>query len=327
MSFWGKHFGSLPSRILEAARTGDLEELKVLLKRRDVKYLSDSEGVTPLDLASMNGHTEVVELLLANGASCDGSRTHSTTDNRPPLSIAALNGHKEVVKLLLANRARVDYRDSEGRTALHEVAASGDKELAELLLSNKADVNAEDRKGMTPLCYAEAKGHNDLAELLRLHGGRVPSRIQKVMMPTSPIQLKFLSVVARAAELLARGSSLVEGMKSKYHVVRLEIDIPRTLQDRNEQATDALTRTLMPLYSTKKTHFSGCSSWDRWTFETGDIFGEEVVERVSEVVEFVLQSLHDTGFLADATVIWVDCARECGENGGKQEVSRTRIWP
>ncbi|CAI8042326.1 Ankyrin repeat domain-containing protein 29, partial [Geodia barretti] len=61
-------------------------------------------GATPLYIASGKGHSEVVDILLRNGAGVDRALNDGTT----PLYIASQNGHSEVVDILLRNGAGVD---------------------------------------------------------------------------------------------------------------------------------------------------------------------------------------------------------------------------
>jgi Ankyrin repeats (3 copies)/Ankyrin repeats (many copies) len=323
MSFWKKLLDSPNAKILEAARNGDLEEVTALLKRDASVFTQDSTGLTPLHLASMNGHREVVEILLANGSDPTGFMSRSD-DGRPPLCSAALNGHKGVVALLLTKGAKVNEVDRKWRTALHEMAGSGNKEIAELLLTNKADVNAEDKEGMTPLCYAEAKGYHELAQLLRLHGGIVPSKIQNATTPTNPIQAKMRRSVAKARELVASGGVRVEG---KGHEIRIEISMGGLLYNRDIQATKNLRSKVG---HTTKWFPSEHSGGGEWRFETGRIY-ENNIEQVPEKVEYALHSLCDTGFLNDATISWIDYSTErpknFDDNEKVEELSRTRIWP
>ena len=115
----------------------------------------------------LNGHEDVVELLLANKADVNAKNN----DGQTSLELAASLGYADIVKTLLANNADVNTKDNDGQTPLH-LAASGDhKDVVELLLANKADVNAKNNDGLTPLQLAEDPGFADVVELLRQHGG------------------------------------------------------------------------------------------------------------------------------------------------------------
>jgi ankyrin repeat protein len=58
--------------------------------------IQDQEGWTPVNLASSNGHTEVVSLLLAK----EGNASLPTNDGRTPTWTAVAGGYIDVVKLL-----------------------------------------------------------------------------------------------------------------------------------------------------------------------------------------------------------------------------------
>ena len=95
--------------IHDAAAAGDLEKVKALLKEN------------PADVNARDS---------LNGAT--------------PLVVAVINNHKDMVELLLANNADVNAKTFFGMTPLHYVE---NEDVAELLLVNKADVNAKDKGG------------------------------------------------------------------------------------------------------------------------------------------------------------------------------------
>jgi ankyrin repeat protein len=148
----------------KAARKGDLEKVKALLKDYPILvFRKDGEkGATPLHRAAAKGHKSVAELLLTNKAEVKAE----SNDGWTPLHSAAFSGCKDVAELLLANQAEVNAKNNDGRTPLHHAALRGHKEVAELLLANKAEVNAKAKNGYTPLHEAAEKGHNEMTELL-----------------------------------------------------------------------------------------------------------------------------------------------------------------
>ena len=95
-----------------------------------------------------------------------------------PLHDAALEGHKDMVELLLAKGADVNAKDKDGNTPLHEAAYTNDRGFVELLLAEGAEVNAKNSSGSTPLRWAlfgprqgPLRIDTDTVELLRQHGG------------------------------------------------------------------------------------------------------------------------------------------------------------
>ena len=78
----------------------------VIVAEADV-YKANNVGATPLYWASLNGHVDVVNvLLLAAEADVDKATDMGAT----PLILASENGHLEVVKALLAAKAEESSR-------------------------------------------------------------------------------------------------------------------------------------------------------------------------------------------------------------------------
>jgi len=85
---------------------------------------------------------------------------------------AALDGHKEIVELLIAEGANVNAKANNGKTSLHNAAYRGHKEIAELLIANGADVNGKDFANKTPLDTSTHYEKPEITTLLREHGGK-----------------------------------------------------------------------------------------------------------------------------------------------------------
>ncbi|KXZ42313.1 hypothetical protein GPECTOR_163g141 [Gonium pectorale] len=81
-----------------AARRGDVEEVRALLRAGADKDAQDEGEWTPLHRAAENGHVVAVRALLQAGANTDA---RDSTNQNSPLYLAAQNGHVEVVKALL----------------------------------------------------------------------------------------------------------------------------------------------------------------------------------------------------------------------------------
>ena len=169
MSFWSKTTTQDDEiSIHKAAREGDLEKVKTVLKRNpDMVFSKDSDGRTPLHWSAEHGHKAVVDLLLFKKADVNAKTNNGMT---PLLVATGVWCQKAAVELLLANQADVNAKSNDGTTPLHHAALHGYKDVAELLLAHKPDVNAKNSDGRTPFALAKFMGHEDVAELLRSHG-------------------------------------------------------------------------------------------------------------------------------------------------------------
>lgn len=70
------------------------------------------------------------------------------------------------VQRLLALGVDVNYTNTDGISALHQVCIDGNADIAEILLLNSPNINAPDNDGWTPLHAAAQCGYTDLARLL-----------------------------------------------------------------------------------------------------------------------------------------------------------------
>ena len=96
-------------------KSGDLIELKRLLDKLDsIDAVEPWTGETALMLASRNGHLEMVEYLIANGANVNYVNVQEDTT---ALFNAAKNDHAAIVKILVENGASVEYLTPEQKNA------------------------------------------------------------------------------------------------------------------------------------------------------------------------------------------------------------------
>ncbi|CAL1146637.1 unnamed protein product, partial [Cladocopium goreaui] len=156
--------------ILQAAKEGNVGAVRRLLQV-DPQSLEqvDEDGDGPLANAAWEGHLEVVQVLLAAGASVEAKDSNGTR----PLLIAAQEGHLEVVEALLAAGASVKAKDYNGTGPLLIAAQEGHLEVVEALLAAGASVEAKDYNGRTPLLRAAGNGHTAAVERLLAAGAAV----------------------------------------------------------------------------------------------------------------------------------------------------------
>jgi len=92
--WWRTRSGTV---LMNAVLRGDSREVKTLLaKRAFVNATDEYSGRTPLIMATVNGHTEIVRALLSRGADAN----MKDADGWTALTFAQEYGHAEIEKLL-----------------------------------------------------------------------------------------------------------------------------------------------------------------------------------------------------------------------------------
>jgi ankyrin repeat protein len=142
----------------------------------------------PIHTAAEKGDLAGVQAELDKGVDVDEG--DDSWPEMTPLHYAVGEGHTEVVELLIANGADVSAKDNIGRTPLHYAAFGSDKEIIELLIAEGADVNAKDDfYWYTPLDYAEefsdpffGNVNTEIADLLRKHGGKTSEELPSLTL-------------------------------------------------------------------------------------------------------------------------------------------------
>ncbi|XP_017840949.2 LOW QUALITY PROTEIN: transient receptor potential cation channel subfamily A member 1 [Drosophila busckii] len=117
-----------------AARYGRYNTVRQLLDSEKGSFIineSDGAGMTPLHIASQQGHTRVVQLLLNRGA-----LLHRDHSGRNPLHLAAMSGYTETIELLHSVHSHLlDQVDKDGNTALHLATMENKPHAISVLMS------------------------------------------------------------------------------------------------------------------------------------------------------------------------------------------------
>ncbi len=105
------------TRLYRAVRSGNVNEVKKLLRNGANPDIKNNEGLSPLHLAAYWGETEIVECLLKAGAAVDSDNGMGWT----PLHSAAVSGgmksRKTIIDLLRKYGAKDDVKDKNGWAA------------------------------------------------------------------------------------------------------------------------------------------------------------------------------------------------------------------
>ncbi len=112
------------------------------------------------------------------------SRTGPDQESGTALHAAIFNTKPEIVQVLLAHGASVNAKDQDGRTALYAAVVQGDSDLVQLIFARGANVNAKDKDGHTALYAAAVHGDSDLVRLMLAHGAEVNMNAKRQRGPT-----------------------------------------------------------------------------------------------------------------------------------------------
>jgi ankyrin repeat protein len=176
--------------LMVASERGRPDIIKLLLDHKADPNVTGRDGTSALMLAAENNQPEIVKMLIARGADpnrqdnsgwtavlkaayqgnaqCIGIlASQSKMELDRALLVATLMEKKDAVKALVDNGAEVDFRASDGRTALILAAGKGNRDIVEVLLQAGADASLTDQAGETAQSVAVAKGYSGIAELLR----------------------------------------------------------------------------------------------------------------------------------------------------------------
>ncbi len=184
------------SPVADAARRGDADAVRQLLREgADVKA-PHGDGMTALHWAARRGDLALAEMLMYAGANVDaGTRIGEYT----PLHLASDAGHVGVVRALIAAGARVAATTtSSGVTPLHLAAGAGSTEAIAVLLENGAEIDAHEGEwGQTPLVFAASANRVAAVKLLLERGAGVDAT-------SNPIDIVEWQAQTRAASALQR---------------------------------------------------------------------------------------------------------------------------
>jgi ankyrin repeat protein len=167
--------GTTAADIHEAAKKGALEKVKAFLANGEKVDVKDKYGLTPLYLASCEGHKDVCEYLISQGADVNAGSEFGFSPLGGIISTQT-EGGVEIFKLLVDHGA--DYNiDFGGYPLLHQAVYSCNHEsvrdIAEFLISKGVDINAKGYRDKTPLHMV---GCRELGELLILKGVDIEAR-------------------------------------------------------------------------------------------------------------------------------------------------------
>ncbi|XP_067659909.1 putative ankyrin repeat protein RF_0381 [Haliotis asinina] len=157
--------------LMLAAENGHRNVVELLVGQGANVSLHDNKGNNVLHCACRGGDVEVVKYVLAQNMVDINSRGRK---RMTPVMMAARTGHRDVVALLVGKGANVLLRGAGKNTILHFACRGGDVEVVKYVLAqNIVDINSRGWKRMTPVMMAATKGYKEVVELLVTKGANV----------------------------------------------------------------------------------------------------------------------------------------------------------
>ena len=180
-----------PVALYQAARDGHKDIVKILLAKKCMAHVSDTvTGLTPLQIAAMNGHLPVVRAFCAFRPQKFLPKSNMDTSHKinglKALRYAAASGHVEIVALLLSYGWACDDQDTLGESALIKASKhgqamvvkalleggaayytrGGENYRSDMMISVASDLDDEIAPRPTAAHHAAANGHDKVLALL-----------------------------------------------------------------------------------------------------------------------------------------------------------------
>ncbi len=169
--------GAQVTPLLQAARQGDVQKVRALLKQGAAVDAAEADGTTSLHHAANRGDLGVAEALLAAGAKATTANRYGVT----PLALAAAAGSAPMIERLLKAGADPNGATPGGETVLMTAARTGTGAAIKALLSAGAKIDArEPRREQTALMWAAAAGNVEAMKVLIESGANIKAQSNEV---------------------------------------------------------------------------------------------------------------------------------------------------
>lgn len=291
------------SPFVVALLNGSEEIASYLLGKDADSDVGMGPGVTASHLAAKTGQVNTLRLLL--GAGIDVKTIPISGDH--PLGMASASGFDDIVILLIDNGADINAQDADGMTALHFAVKHGHFSTSALLIDNGASTQKESADGLSPIHLASQEGFLDIVKHLAskqkdfmdeitLDGGDdgpFPSRIisDDSANTLSPLQLavynghdeivcellRYVQYNSKADRAIALRIAAEEGFSDIVKLL-LNAGFDRVAQDRHgntalhlaaqgggEQYTDIVRQLLTSKSNSEELFDSNATNSDGWT--------------------------------------------------------------
>ena len=159
----------LTTALHDAASQGHYEVVQILINNGADLNANDVEGMTPFDYSMLTErrrlkNTKTSDLLQSLGAKSGAKKS---------MYAAAILGDIQTIKKLINEGLDINKLTETGKAPLHLTATYGHKKATEYLLVSGANINCKDDTGSSPLFSAVRTTHKEIVELLISNGANI----------------------------------------------------------------------------------------------------------------------------------------------------------
>ena len=156
----------LLTRIFEHARNGETEAVKMYLDSGYTPNIISPRGDSLLIVAAYHGYPDLVKLVLAQpNVPVDFQNKMGFT----ALTGASFKGYTDIMQQLIAAGATVNHRNMSGQTALMFASLTGRFDAVKLLLKSGANAKVKDTSGNDAAALAAQQGAAAVSAALAAH--------------------------------------------------------------------------------------------------------------------------------------------------------------
>ncbi|QDK46890.1 hypothetical protein DOM22_17880 [Bdellovibrio sp. ZAP7] len=150
--------------LMAAAMNGNVKALNLLMQKNANLEQRNKFGDTALALAVSNDQDAAAKTLITAGAKVDVA---VLSENKDTLLITAAKSSEKTTRLILQkNKKVINQTNALGNTALMESIVAGYPKIAKLLVDNGADVTIKNNDGKTALDLSKEMKNKSLSDLL-----------------------------------------------------------------------------------------------------------------------------------------------------------------
>ncbi|WP_343747099.1 ankyrin repeat domain-containing protein [Fluviicola sp.] len=152
--------------VFEAARTGNVERLKELIRLdKDTIQKVNRMGFDPLMIACYRGQTNCAKFLLEQGANPNRPSAEGSA-----LQAACYQNNTELAALLIKKGADLDAQGPDGNTALMYAVLNQNLKLVKMLVKAGSDLNKRNKDNQTAHSLAMTLSNSEIQKSVKSAG-------------------------------------------------------------------------------------------------------------------------------------------------------------